>query len=405
MLDQPTMPQDFVHGDDAPGAADEPRAGAARVAIRAVAPAALHGLGGALGDEAQLDAVALGGLVRARRRRRRRGARLVPGGGRAPPEDIAAWEGVRAASEALGDHVRRRSPPRSSAALCQDDERGAEFWEKAGLILLEHTDAKDDAEIAFERAFERDPRRAVAFDKLFRARPRAQRGRSRSSRSSRSASRSRSEEAEIGKLYWERARVLRKKGDRDGALSALENVTMLEPDHVGALALSGEIYITSGDFAEAAPLLGAPLDQPEAPHAAAPDVGHRRRRPLREQARAAREGARGPGRPAQGRALDACRCASGSPASPRAPARGREATAILETLMSERDKTRGPHRGGAARRWPSGATSSRSRPGRVRGRERLLDEAPDDGEAIDFVLTTGFDTAFRTRVLGRAKRR
>src|SRR5262249_3761596 len=52
-----------------------------------------------------------------------------------------------------------------------------------------------------------------------------------------------------------RARVLRKKGDIDGALAALENVTMLEPDHVGALALLGEVYITRGAFADAAPSL------------------------------------------------------------------------------------------------------------------------------------------------------
>ena len=63
------------------------------------------------------------------------------------------------------------------------------------------------------------------------------------------------DDQEIGKLYWERARVLRKKGDLDGALCALENVTMLEPDHVGALALSGEICISKGAFAEAAPRL------------------------------------------------------------------------------------------------------------------------------------------------------
>jgi hypothetical protein len=34
---------------------------------------------------------------------------------------------------------------------------------------------------------------------------------------------------------------------------------------------------------------------------------------------------------------------------------------------------------------------------------RLLDEAPDDGEAIDLVLTTSYEPAFRTRMLGRAK--
>ncbi len=70
---------------------------------------------------------------------------------------------------------------------------------------------------------------------------------------------------EIAKLFWERARVLRAAGDREGALAALENVRLLEPDHVGALALSGEIYITLGRFAEAAEnlaRLGALEDAP-----------------------------------------------------------------------------------------------------------------------------------------------
>src|SRR5207253_9816777 len=70
---------------------------------------------------------------------------------------------------------------------------------------------------------------------------------------------------EIGKLFWEQARVLREKGDQDGALKALENVTMLEPDHVGALALTGEINIRRGNFAEAADALSRLALLEEAP--------------------------------------------------------------------------------------------------------------------------------------------
>src|ERR1035438_888119 len=57
---------------------------------------------------------------------------------------------------------------------------------------------------------------------------------------------------EIQKLYWEQARALRELGDQDGALKALEHVTMIDPDHVGALALLGEINIRRGDLEEAA---------------------------------------------------------------------------------------------------------------------------------------------------------
>ena len=67
---------------------------------------------------------------------------------------------------------------------------------------------------------------------------------------------------EMAKLFWEQARVLRSKGDRDGALSSLENVTMLEPDHVGALALSAEIYVGRQMYDEAAQALDRLSRQP-----------------------------------------------------------------------------------------------------------------------------------------------
>ena len=35
--------------------------------------------------------------------------------------------------------------------------------------------------------------------------------------------------------------------------------------------------------------------------------------------------------------------------------------------------------------------------------KKLLDESPDDGEAIEFVLATGFDAGFKQKMLGRAK--
>ncbi len=45
---------------------------------------------------------------------------------------------------------------------------------------------------------------------------------------------------------------MRSKGDKDGALASLENVRMLEPDHVGALALSAEIWVGRQQYEEAA---------------------------------------------------------------------------------------------------------------------------------------------------------
>src|SRR5690606_13795216 len=126
------------------------------------------------------------------------------------PDDVAAWEGVRATSEALRDPVSTALAAAQLGALCKDDARGAEFWEGAGLLLLEHTEAHDDAEIAFDRAFARDPRRGVAVDRLFR-RVRARNEDDRLLDIIERRLGVADDDLEICKLFWERARVLRKK--------------------------------------------------------------------------------------------------------------------------------------------------------------------------------------------------
>ena len=265
---------------------------------------ALHGLGDALGDDAPLDARRPRRMERSRRRASRVGAQLVPTRARDQrPGDVASWEGVRAASESLGDHVQAALACAQLGALCTDAERGASSGRTPASSCSSTPTRKDDAEIAFERAFDRDPRRSVAFDKLFRA-VRARNEDDRLLAIIAKRLEVGEDEAEIGKLYWERARVLRKKGDTDGALGALENVTMLEPDHVGALALSGEILHHPRRVRRGGAVPRAPLDDRGGAEAAAPDVSGVAAVDLYEnKLGAAREGARGAHRPAQGGAL------------------------------------------------------------------------------------------------------
>lgn len=399
LLDQPTIPQGFIQGDEAPAQLMN-----LELAFPGCDPrrrsAALHGLGLALGEDSQIDAIGLAGwsdLAASNFEAARTAFQTVI---EHRPGDLAAWEGVRSASSGLGDHVQAALATAQLGSLCKDDARGAEFWEAAGIILLTHTDATDDAEIAFSRAFDRDPRRAVAFDKFFRA----VRSRNEDDRLLAIIEKRldvSEDDQEIGKLYWERARVLRKKGDLDGALAALENVTMLEPDHVGALALLGEVQMKKGAFAEAAPFLARLAVTQDAPNQQrlmsgimAVDIYENKLQqpekalevltklhqaglstlPVRERlARvAARAGAWG------------------------------EATSILESLMNERDKSEG--RIEAARLGMTFWRDKLNVPVRAQAAvEKLLEEAPDDGEAIDFVLATGFDPAFKVRVLGRAR--
>ncbi len=314
--------------------------------------------------------------------------------------DVASWEGIRAASEALGDHVQVALAAAQLGSLCKDDARGAELWEQAGVTLLEHTDAKDDAEIAFDNAFGRDARRSIAFDKLFRA----VRSRNEDDRLLHIIERRldvSEDDMEIGKLYWERARVLRKKGDIDGALSALENVTMLEPDHVGAVALMGEVYITRGNFAEAAPALArlaaldqAPKQQRLVSGLGAVDIFEKKLGQIDKALEVLVMLHKA------GLSTTAVRERLASVAA-RAGAWA-DATGILEQLMNEREKREG--RIEAARLAMAIWRDKRNAPQRGEAAvKKLLEESPDDGEAIDFVIATPFDAAFKQAMLGRAK--
>src|SRR5262249_10821296 len=105
LLDQPTIAQGFIQGAEVPAQLVN-----LELALPGCDPrrraAALHGLGTALGEEAQIDATALAGwsnLAAGDLEDARQAFRAVVD---VRPEDVASWEGIRAASEALGDHVQ-----------------------------------------------------------------------------------------------------------------------------------------------------------------------------------------------------------------------------------------------------------------------------------------------------------
>ncbi len=212
--------------------------------------AALCNVGDALGEEAQADAMELGAwslLVMGDVEGALNAFAAVAQGN---PDDLAAWEGMRTSAEALDAKEAQARAAEELGARCGDAARGAAFWEEAAHLWLAL--GRDDvAEAAFDASFTRDPRRAGAFDKLFR-RVRERKDGERLLTLITTRLDNTDDPPEVAKLYWEQARVLREKGDADGALSALENVTMIEPDHVGALALTGEIFLKRQMYAEAA---------------------------------------------------------------------------------------------------------------------------------------------------------
>ncbi|MGO9713499.1 MAG: hypothetical protein ACLQBL_31885 [Polyangiaceae bacterium] len=362
--------------------------------------AALGGLDGALGPDAEVDAAGLSGW-----------SWLVDGNvaealvaferaTTAHPDDLGAWEGLRTAAEATGDVAKRASACEALGTRCKDDARAGAFWEEAGLAASEIGD-EARAEAAFFSAFSRDASRALSFDRLFR------RVRERKERDllleivSRRLTAS-DDPPEIAKLFWEQARVLREKGDQVGALKALENVTMLEPDHVGALALTGEIAIRRGKFDDAAEALARLALLPEAPAKNRVTAGiaavdlfenkldrfdraleillalHRAKLstlPVRE--RLARAAAR-----------------TGS---------WKEATEILEELMHERPEADG--RIEAARLAMAIHRDRLQNPAGARNAiVKLLEESPTDGEAIEMLLAVDAPADVRTRLLENARK-
>jgi hypothetical protein len=398
-LAEPDRPPAWVSGE----------APAARLANLELSPAgcdprrratALSELDGVLGPEAHDDAeslaawsdLAAGDLDRARARFERAAATR--------PGDLAAWEGLRTCAEATGDKAARARAAGELGARCRDARRGAAFWEEAALLWLE---LGDEANIdrALEESFTRDARRSVAFDKLFR-RVRARKDNDRLLPLIVRRLDVADEPQEILKLFWEQARVLREKGDQDAALQSLEHVMMLDPDHVGALALLGEINIRRGHFDDAATSLArlamleaAPAKSRVTAGVAAVDLYENKldRYDKALEVLLSLHQAKLSTLPVRERLA-------------RAAARTgawNEATSMLEELMNERGDAQG--RAEAARLAMSLHRDRLGRPqGAVAAIVKLLEESPADGEALEMLLQTEHSPAVRERLLEAARR-
>jgi len=318
----------------------------------------------------------------------------------AAPEEIIGWEGLRTAAEMLGERGVLAEACAALGDAVADEARGAELWEMASGILLDELGDRERGEFALGRAVERDVRRFAPFDRLFRI----VRERKDSPRLLELITRRldvAEDSDEIVKLFWERARVMRASGDREGALAALENVRMLEPDHVGALALSGEIYLTLQRFEEAAEQLAKLSTLAEAPSqqrlmsgVAAVDIYENKLKRLPE-ALDVLVGLRDARLDTPQVRERLARVAAKAGAWERA-------AGIFELLMLERDSGKG--RAEAARlalairrdrlKAPITAASSVT---------KLLEELPGDGEGLDLVLSGVFPPVFARPLLERGR--
>jgi tetratricopeptide (TPR) repeat protein len=362
--------------------------------------AALFGLENALGDEARFDALVMAGYNHLALGNAEEALSCFDAVTMERPDDLFAWEGLRSAAETLGNVEKQTIACAELGELCADDRRSAEFFERAALLSIDELGDETEGERVLERAFAKDPSRPVAFDRLFR------RVRERGDADKLLALIARrldvaEDPDELAKLYWERARVLRQKGDRSGALAALENVTMIEPDHVGALALKGEIDITQSNFEGAAKNLSrlatleeAPAQQRLMSGVAAVDLYENKLNDTR-------------------RALEILVTLHESGLSTM-PVRERmaraaakvgswgHATSILQQLMTERATSDG--RIEAARLAMAIWRDKLREPAKAEAAvTKLLEEAPEDGEGLDLLLETKFPATLKRHLLLRGR--
>lgn len=361
--------------------------------------AALDRLGNALGEDTDADVAALSAWSTYYAGDKRAAFDLFRSATAARAGDLGSWEGVRTCAHELNDLTTFAVASEQLGSRMANAARAAVHWEQAGLSWLE-LGQEQRAEAALDQAIYRDPGRLVAFDKLFRrVRDRKDSDKVLDLVERRLGHTDDSEE--VARLYWEQSRALREKGDLDGALYALENVQTIDPDHVGALALMGEIYIRRGRYEEAASYLsrlahveGAPAKNRITAGVAAVDLYENKlsRQDLALGVLLTLHRAKISTLPVRERlARAAARTGSWEPAS-----------SILEELMVERDSREG--RIEAARLAMVIYRDRLKAPSRgVKAVTKLLDESPTDGEGIDFLVEHDIEREARLRLLDRAR--
>ena len=345
---------------------------------------ALAELDGALGEDGEMDGLALAGWSALAAGDAAAALDVFRTVTTARPDDLQSWEGMRAAGEQLVDREAYAVSCEQLGARSSSPTRGAAFWEQAALSWSKLGEAFDvRVEAALDASFARDSSRTTSFDRLFRR----VRERKDSDKLLDLVGRRleyTDDAAEIAKLYWEMARVLREKGDPDAALEALDHVVMFDENHVGALALTGEIFIRRGMFAEAAEKLArlstvqaAPAKNRVTAGVAAVDLYENKlgRHDLALQVLLALHAAKLTTLPVRERLARAA-ARTGS---------WQEATRILEELMHERPEREG--RVEAARLALAIYRDRMHAPqGALAAVTKLLDEVPGDGEALDLAV-------------------
>lgn len=165
------------------------------------------------------------------------------------PTDLSAWESLRVAARNASDWT---TVVEACDQLAEhiDGELQHELLEESAAVLMDYLGRPADAEKRLRRVVEEDRSRPNTYFRLHdliaeREDPDALL----ELVEKRISAIDDSEQLE--RLYYEKARLHRARGELDEALVAIENLVMLDEQHVGGIALAVEIYVSREQWSEA----------------------------------------------------------------------------------------------------------------------------------------------------------
>lgn len=187
--------------------------------------------------------------------RRTEAVSLLRAAVREEPADLASWEALRMAARDDGAWDDVVEACDVLAAAIEGPAR-AELLEEAGAVLMDHLGSDEEAERRLRKVFDDHPERPNAYHRLHDLV--AERG---DTQLILDIVRRRIDAIDDGeqleRLFYEMARIHRANGEMDEALEALENLAMLDEEHVGGLALAVEIHVSREEWREAVDCLRA----------------------------------------------------------------------------------------------------------------------------------------------------
>jgi hypothetical protein len=160
--------------------------------------------------------------------------------------DLAAWDGLREVAIKTDNHQLMAEALAALGDITRQPESAGELWRRASSILLDTLGDEQRGKYALARAVELDPSHTDSYDRLVGLVQRKQDSRWLIRLIDLRLTVTQSPQDRV-KLYWDKARAQRALPDLDNTLLTLDSLIALEPEHLGALALSGEVHLARGD--------------------------------------------------------------------------------------------------------------------------------------------------------------